>query len=256
MRLLPVRPDHVGERASLRKPHPDDADIDAAMAGNICRCGTYVRIREAIKLARRARVRSGCTHSSDLLESKTRRDFLKGAATGGAFVLAFHMPRAARLTNRNRRRTTPKASSRPTLSSASTKSGTTTLVMPQVEMGQGVYTAVAMISPKNSTPISRKSCSSTRLPNEKLYANPMFGIQATGGFEFAARLLDAAAHRGRHGARHARRRPLRRNGRSILQLHDRAWRGDCTSRHAIAGFDYGALIAGSANGSRRPQMCP
>jgi isoquinoline 1-oxidoreductase subunit alpha len=30
-------------------PHPDDADIDAAMAGNICRCGTYVRIREAIK---------------------------------------------------------------------------------------------------------------------------------------------------------------------------------------------------------------
>ena len=30
---------------------PDDADIDAAMAGNICRCGTYVRIREAIRLA-------------------------------------------------------------------------------------------------------------------------------------------------------------------------------------------------------------
>jgi isoquinoline 1-oxidoreductase subunit alpha len=33
------------------KPAPDDADIDAAMAGNICRCGTYVRIREAIKKA-------------------------------------------------------------------------------------------------------------------------------------------------------------------------------------------------------------
>jgi isoquinoline 1-oxidoreductase alpha subunit len=32
-------------------PHPDDADIDAAMSGNICRCGTYVRIREAIKRA-------------------------------------------------------------------------------------------------------------------------------------------------------------------------------------------------------------
>jgi isoquinoline 1-oxidoreductase alpha subunit len=32
-------------------PHPDDSDIDAAMAGNICRCGTYVRIREAIKKA-------------------------------------------------------------------------------------------------------------------------------------------------------------------------------------------------------------
>jgi isoquinoline 1-oxidoreductase subunit alpha len=33
------------------KPHPTDADIDDAMSGNICRCGTYVRIREAIKLA-------------------------------------------------------------------------------------------------------------------------------------------------------------------------------------------------------------
>ena len=32
-------------------PNPDDSDIDAAMAGNICRCGTYVRIREAIKQA-------------------------------------------------------------------------------------------------------------------------------------------------------------------------------------------------------------
>ena len=30
---------------------PSDADIDAAMAGNICRCGTYVRIRDAIKRA-------------------------------------------------------------------------------------------------------------------------------------------------------------------------------------------------------------
>ncbi|HEY6334296.1 MAG TPA: (2Fe-2S)-binding protein [Alphaproteobacteria bacterium] len=31
--------------------HPSDKDIDDAMAGNICRCGTYVRIREAIKSA-------------------------------------------------------------------------------------------------------------------------------------------------------------------------------------------------------------
>jgi isoquinoline 1-oxidoreductase alpha subunit len=31
--------------------HPSDADIDAAMFGNICRCGTYLRIREAIKRA-------------------------------------------------------------------------------------------------------------------------------------------------------------------------------------------------------------
>ncbi len=33
------------------KPKPTDADIDSAMTGNVCRCGTYVRIREAIHLA-------------------------------------------------------------------------------------------------------------------------------------------------------------------------------------------------------------
>ena len=36
-------------------PHPTDADIDAAMAGNVCRCGTYVRIREGIKQAAAAK---------------------------------------------------------------------------------------------------------------------------------------------------------------------------------------------------------
>jgi len=34
-----------------RTPKPTDADIDAAMAGNLCRCGTYVRIRAAIRTA-------------------------------------------------------------------------------------------------------------------------------------------------------------------------------------------------------------
>jgi isoquinoline 1-oxidoreductase subunit alpha len=34
-----------------QKPKPTDADIDSAMKGNICRCGAYQRIREAIKIA-------------------------------------------------------------------------------------------------------------------------------------------------------------------------------------------------------------
>ena len=37
-----------------RRPNPTDDDIDAAMAGNICRCGTYQRIRSAIHRAARA----------------------------------------------------------------------------------------------------------------------------------------------------------------------------------------------------------
>ena len=36
-------------------PNPSDADIDRAMAGNICRCGTYQRIRAAIKTAAKGR---------------------------------------------------------------------------------------------------------------------------------------------------------------------------------------------------------
>jgi len=37
------------------KPHPTDADIDDEMSGNICRCGTYQRIRAAIKEAAKER---------------------------------------------------------------------------------------------------------------------------------------------------------------------------------------------------------
>lgn len=40
-------------------PNPTDADIDDAMSGNICRCGTYVRIREAIKLAAQTNTKGG-----------------------------------------------------------------------------------------------------------------------------------------------------------------------------------------------------
>ena len=36
------------------KPNPTDSDIDDAMSGNICRCGTYLRIREGIKRAAHA----------------------------------------------------------------------------------------------------------------------------------------------------------------------------------------------------------
>src|SRR5438128_6762971 len=40
-------------------PHPTDSDIDDAMSGNICRCGTYVRIREAIKQAAQSSGQAG-----------------------------------------------------------------------------------------------------------------------------------------------------------------------------------------------------
>lgn len=50
------QPGQIMTAAALlaQSPTPGDADIDAAMAGNICRCGTYVRIRDAIKHAARS----------------------------------------------------------------------------------------------------------------------------------------------------------------------------------------------------------
>ena len=51
VRLLPGRPDHVGGGLLNQKPSPTDAEIADAMNGNLCRCGTYLRIRAAIKKA-------------------------------------------------------------------------------------------------------------------------------------------------------------------------------------------------------------
>jgi isoquinoline 1-oxidoreductase alpha subunit len=47
------QPGQIMQAVSLlsTKPHPTDDDIDSVMAGNICRCGTYQRIRAAIKTA-------------------------------------------------------------------------------------------------------------------------------------------------------------------------------------------------------------
>lgn len=50
------QPGQIMSASALLKqnPNPDDAAIDAAMSGNICRCGTYTRIRSAIKTAAKA----------------------------------------------------------------------------------------------------------------------------------------------------------------------------------------------------------
>lgn len=47
------QPGQIMTAAALlaRNPNPSDSDIDAAMAGNICRCGTYGRVRAAIRRA-------------------------------------------------------------------------------------------------------------------------------------------------------------------------------------------------------------
>ena len=60
-------------------------------------------------------------------------------------------------------------------------SGDITLIMPQVEMGQGIYTAISMILAEEFDAAFDRITLEAAPPNTKLYANPLFGIQATGG---------------------------------------------------------------------------
>src|SRR4029077_19571809 len=95
-----------------KKPNPTDSDIDDFMSGNICRCGTYQRIRKAIHRA--ASMQAGKANSAaeclaPLFRSQrilrcpmalapvvNRHDFLKKIASGGAaLVIGFHFSRSA-----------------------------------------------------------------------------------------------------------------------------------------------------------------
>jgi isoquinoline 1-oxidoreductase subunit alpha len=55
-----------------RTPRPGDADIDAAMNGNLCRCATYLRIRAAIHAAAALAAENGAGASGDGGEGRTR----------------------------------------------------------------------------------------------------------------------------------------------------------------------------------------
>jgi isoquinoline 1-oxidoreductase beta subunit len=116
--------------------------------------------------------------SSNQETKVSRRALLSGGLAGG-FVLAFHWPlRAAPVKQTEQFRDQPDFAPNAFIRIDST--GKTTLVMPQVEMGQGVYTAIAMILAEEMDASVDKIALEHAPPNDKLYANPIFGIQATG----------------------------------------------------------------------------
>ena len=112
-------------------------------------------------------------------KTPSRRGLLKGGLAGG-FILAFHMPFAeASVPN------APEGVSRSRSLCAQCfhphrPVRKTTLVMPQVEMGQGVFTSIPMIIAEELDADWSKVALEAAPPNEKLYANPMLGVQATG----------------------------------------------------------------------------
>ncbi len=109
-------------------------------------------------------------------QAPSRRGLLKGGLAG-AFVLAFRLPVQA--ANEQAPDTTA-GQFAPNAFIRIDHTGKTTLVMPQVEMGQGVYTAVAMILAEELDADFARVVLEHAPPNDKLYGNPLFGIQVTG----------------------------------------------------------------------------
>jgi len=111
-------------------------------------------------------------------ERVSRRSLLSAGLAGG-FVLAFRLPvRAFNEPVQPPDETAGKFA--PNAFIRIDPSGKTTLVMPQVEMGQGVYTSISMILAEELDADFSQLTLEHAPPSDKLYGNPLFGIQATG----------------------------------------------------------------------------
>jgi isoquinoline 1-oxidoreductase beta subunit len=113
-------------------------------------------------------------------DSVSRRALLTGGLAGG-FLLAFHLP--VRALTPNEPVQPPDVTSgkfAPNAFIRIDEAGHTTLVMPQVEMGQGVYTSIPMILAEELDADLAQVTLEHAPPSDKLYGNPMFGVQATG----------------------------------------------------------------------------
>ena len=179
----------------------------------------------------------------DNAASPSRRAVLKGGLVAG-FTFAFHLPvRAAKAPERGADATDGQFA--PNAFIRIDHAGKITLVMPQVEMGQGVYTAVSMILAEELDADFGKVELEHAPPNEKLYTNPLLGIQATGNSNSIRAFW----------------KPLRQAGAAaramLVQAAARRWQVDpasCTAAksvvtHAASGrsLGYGDLVDAAAD---------
>jgi isoquinoline 1-oxidoreductase subunit beta len=114
----------------------------------------------------------------DDLADPTRRAALQGvAAAGTAFLFGFRVPSS--IAGPEAKGSSPRQFE-PNAFIRIDQLGTVTLIMPQTEMGQGIYTAVAMILAEELDVPFEGVVLEAAPPNDKLYGNPTFGIQVTG----------------------------------------------------------------------------
>jgi isoquinoline 1-oxidoreductase beta subunit len=124
-----------------------------------------------------ARARLPALHAPSVREggtTLTRRGFLQaGMAAGGALMVGFYVPLAADAS-------AEKPIFAPNAFIRIDPQGNVTLIMPQVEMGQGIYTSVGMILAEELDVAFDRVALEAAPPNDKLYGNPVFGLQVTG----------------------------------------------------------------------------
>ena len=115
--------------------------------------------------------------AADAAPDLSRRTLLQaGAAAGGALLVGFLAP----LGTAAGKGDAPSKGFAPNAFIRIDPAGQVTLVMPQVEMGQGTYTSISMILAEELDADWSKVVLEHAPPNEALYANPVLGVQATG----------------------------------------------------------------------------
>lgn len=185
-----------------------------------------------------------------VLQSAISRRSLLGRGLAGGFLLAFHLPTYG--TNVPPQGGT-KGQFAPNAFIRIDATGKTTLVMPQVEMGQGVYTSVAMILAEELDADYQAVVLEHAPPNDKLYGNPAFGIQVTGNSNSIRAFW----------------KPLREAGAAaramLIQAAARQWKVDPAScgaadgqvRHIGSGRKLGfGTLAGAASKLAPPKNPP
>ena len=167
-----------------------------------------------------------------------RSSHLKGALAGGFVLSAFMYRRAAQ-----RRSARRPATFAPNAFIRIDRPGRSTLVMPQVEMGQGVYTSLAMIVAEELDADWNRVRVEHAPPNEKLYSNPASASRPPA-------IPIPFARSGNRCARRARPRAPAGPGRGAKL---ESWRRQCRTPRTARSFtiasgrrSYGALIGGAA----------
>ena len=169
----------------------------------------------------------------------SRRTFLKAsAAVGGGLLLSFNLP--ALMRNAEAAETATANTFAPNAFIRIDRQGRVTLVVHQVEMGQGTYTSLPMLLAEELEVDLAQVQLEHAPPDDKLYANPLVGFQATGG---------STSVRGAW-------EPLRRAGATartlLVSAASATWNVDSNSCRAEKGevihlptgrkLDYGALV--------------